>query len=226
MLFADLFAFAEAQLHLESALDLARSIHSVLWEYEVAGTLTSVLTREGRLEEAERLLQDEGFPTLPLTGLASRLVACARVELWLAQGQITEALDLCNRLRIHAGDGLPVRVGRLRAAAYVALGRLEEAKSDLRTVLAVAEAQDARAFVWRIRAELAGVLVLRSRSAEAVALRTAARSDIAALEEGLPAGSLRPGQIRHALTAVGGRTLCPRAVPRRPQPEVTARPRR
>ncbi len=99
---------------------------------------------------------------------------------------------------------MPVRVGRLRAAAYVALGRLEEAKSDLRTVLAVAEAQDARAFVWRIRAELAGVLVLRSRSAEAVALRTAARSDIAALEEGLPAGSLRPGQIRHALTAVGG----------------------
>jgi DNA-binding CsgD family transcriptional regulator len=157
----DVLALPQARQHLEQTLALAREINSPFWIGMARAFLASVLILQGELSAARGLLA-EGAGA-PLATLADKLLAAARVELALAEGDPAgcepELERLLAAVQPPASSGEPPwlaapRLSWLRGQWLAAQKRHAEAVDVLESALRAAQAQGARALEWRIQLAL------------------------------------------------------------------------
>ena len=98
ILYFDLLALPAARHHLEQALTLAKAIGSLFHARQATGYLASLLIAAGEFAQAEAILKAAHSAELPMETLSQRRVWAAQVELLLAQGDATNALQIVDRL--------------------------------------------------------------------------------------------------------------------------------
>jgi len=215
---ADLFALASARQHLDRALIQAREIGSPYWIRSATGWLASVAVVQGDFAGAAEILKRELDPTTPMTTIAARLLWCAQAELWLATGEVVQALDLVDRLVRSAPGALehPIaRLAHLRGEALLALGRRDEAEQSLRLASETALRQGVRPMLWRIHAALGRLHRAQGRQPEAAREFGVSRGIIQDLAAEVPDAQLRAGFLAGAM-----RHLPPAPSPRRAAKEA------
>src|SRR5206468_1375483 len=147
-LYSGLLALRRAHDHFEQALTLAKQTHSLFWIRMSTGYLASASTLLHDYARAETLLQAALSPDTPARTLAQRMLWCASVELALAQGHPTRALEIIEKLSASspqvAEGKSSLRVLKLHGEALAALQRPVEAEAALRAAHALAVAQGAR----------------------------------------------------------------------------------
>jgi predicted ATPase/DNA-binding CsgD family transcriptional regulator len=152
-LYGDLGSREVARVELEAALEMAREIGSPFWVRSAAAWLASALIEGDTFADAAALLREELGDETPFDTIAGRLLWCAAVELALAQGDSTRALELIDRLVAAAPGNRTRPIARLeflRGRAWHALGRHREAATALVTAREGAVWSGARPLLWRI----------------------------------------------------------------------------
>ncbi|MGE5327273.1 MAG: helix-turn-helix transcriptional regulator, partial [Deltaproteobacteria bacterium] len=202
-----LWALSEARHHLETALAHLQELGPGLLMLSAQGRLAWVALLEKDFARARALLA----PLLPgkypkgHEPAFRRRCWIVRAELELMEGLPQRALEIVDRLLASTPNlaqygpyGVP-RVSRLRALALAALGRADEAESELQGALVVARAQGLRPLVWRFHADLGTAYRAMNRRADAAREFSAARTIIQDLANTVPEGALRDNFLKQAL---------------------------
>ncbi len=170
-IFSGLLSLPLAREHSEQALALAREIGSLFWTRIATGYLASAAILLHDLAQAEKLLHAALSLDTPAETMAQRMVWCASVELALAQGHPTRALEIIDRLIASAAQGTEgqssLRVLKLRGEVLVMLQRPVEAEAALTAAQALAVALGARPMQWRICIALGNLYQAQGRNSEA-----------------------------------------------------------
>src|SRR5205085_2150231 len=166
-----LLAQRQASYHFEQALLLAQEMHSLFWTRMATGYLASVSIPLHDYAQAEKLLHSALSPDTPAETLGQRMVWCASVELALAQGHPTHALEIIDRLMASAAQGAEgqssLRVLKLRGEALVMLQRPAEAEIAFEAAREIATTQGVRPVQWRICIALGNLYQAQGRNIEA-----------------------------------------------------------
>ncbi|HLZ63026.1 MAG TPA: tetratricopeptide repeat protein, partial [Ktedonosporobacter sp.] len=153
-IYSGLLAYPQAREHFEQALTLAREIGSLFWMRIAAGYLAEVAIRQHDLEQAEKVLHAALDPDTPAETMTQRMIWCARVELALAQGQATRALEIIDQLIACdakvAERQSSLRVLKLRGEVLVMLQRPVEAEAAFEVAQTIARERGVRPLQWRI----------------------------------------------------------------------------
>ena len=203
-LYLDMLALAPAHQHFEQSLALAKEIGSSFHLLRATGYLVSCLILERQFSQAEALLNTMGDLELPMQTLAQRLIWRGRVELALAQGDSTLALQIVDQLFSSATNtqnrnpGAIPYLAKLRGQALTALQRWPEAEETLMAALATAQAQDTPRLVWRIHVALGQLYQAQETYAKAKHAFAAARTVIDDLAATVPDIALRDNFVRRA----------------------------
>jgi DNA-binding CsgD family transcriptional regulator/tetratricopeptide (TPR) repeat protein len=209
LIYRDLLALEPARARLEHGLALARELNSPFWTGMARAFLAQVLIQQRALAEADELLgPDAGAP---LTTLADRLLAAARLELDLALGRAEGAGPALLRLwkavlptpaavppTWHPAPRLRLLEGQLLAAQK----RYPKAAASLEAALSAAQSLGARPLQWRAQAALGRAWRALRRHVAADQAFAAARALIEALAQEVPPGELRAGFLSAALAAL------------------------
>src|SRR5260370_19792935 len=166
-----LLAHRQASDHFEQALVLAQETHSLFWTRMATGYLASASILLHDYARAEALLHTALSTGTAIQTLAQRMLWCAAVELALAQGDPTRALEIIDRLMASASQGAEgqssLRVLKLRGEALVMLQRPVEAEVAFEAAQETARTQRARPIQWRICIALGNLYHAQGRKAEA-----------------------------------------------------------
>src|SRR5260370_17872823 len=127
-----LLAHRQASDHFEQALVLAQETHSLFWTRMATGYLASASILLHDYARAEALLHTALSPGTAIQTLAQRMLWCASVELALAHGHPTRALEIIDQLvasdaQAARGQSSP-RVLKLRGEALFMSQRQAEAE--------------------------------------------------------------------------------------------------
>ncbi len=202
-LYAEALAFPVSEQQLQSALTRASEIQSLHWLRHAAAFLTMTRVQQGKLAEAEALLEQYLDPEAAIRTIGQRVLWRARVEWSLARGEGNVALDAVDRLLASAANLSTVRsiprLFYLRGEALRLLNQDDAAEAEWRRALDVAEEQKASPLVWRIHAALARLYQARSRHDEAAREASAAQALIDPLAAELPEG-MREGFSQQVLS--------------------------
>ena len=166
-----LLAHRQASDHFEQALVLAQETHSLFWTRMATGYLASVSILLHDYARAEALLHTALSPDTAIQAVAQRMLCCASVELALAQGHPTRALEIIDQLVASAAQAArgqsSLRVLKLRGEALAALQRPAEAEAALTAAQALAVTLGARPRQWRICVTLGNLYQTQGRKTEA-----------------------------------------------------------
>ncbi len=169
--YTGLLAHRQASDHFEQALVLAQETHSLFWTRVATGYLASVSLLLRDDARAEALLQTALSSDTAIQTMAQRMLCCAAVELALAQGHPTRALEIIDQLVATAAQVAEgqssLRVLKLRGEALAALQRPAEAEAALTTAQALAGALGARPRQWRICIALGNLYKTQGKDTEA-----------------------------------------------------------
>ncbi|MEO8333999.1 MAG: AAA family ATPase [bacterium] len=201
----DLFDSAEATTQLHAAHDIARRLGSATWIRWTGGPLSISLARDGRPDEAARILDEIDQTVSPLRErssshrtLGERYMMVARGEIALASGNATDVLDIIGEAEVKRTP----RTALLRAQALVALERWDDATALLDVARIESDRQGARPISWRIDALRGATHLGRRHRLEARrafdAARAIADDIISALDERALVASFRAGVDRIA----------------------------
>ena len=178
-LYLCIHAYPRAQELMEIALPQANSTGSWHWIRFCAGTLACALVGQGRLDEAEAVLDEYLPPSTPYETLGQRVAWCARIELALARHDPALALRLTEEqiaASPHATrEKPPLRLALFQGQALLALHRAEEAETLLLSAKTIAESHGARYTQWRIWDTLGHLYAAEGRTEDAAHAFTAAR---------------------------------------------------
>jgi tetratricopeptide (TPR) repeat protein len=165
--YSSLLALPQAREHCEQALALAREIGSLFWTRIATGYLASVAILLHDLAQVEKLLHAALSPDTPTETMAQRMIWCASVELALAQGHPSRALEILDQLMASAVQGAAgqssLRVLKLRGEALVMLQRPVEAEVAFEAAQEIARAQWARPMHWHICTALGNLYQAQGR---------------------------------------------------------------
>ncbi len=201
-IYSGLLAYQQAREHFEQALALAREIGSLFWTRIASGYLASALILQGDLNHAELVLNVALDPQTLDQTMAQRLMWCAQVELALAYGDPTRALEIIDHLiasaaNVSEGEHI-LRVSKLHGEALIALQRITEAKAALEAAQEIAATQGVRPTLWRIAVLLGNFNKAQGHHEEAEQSYSAARTLIEELAATIPDESLRDNFMRQA----------------------------
>lgn len=219
-LWLDLLALPQACLALEPLLQLSTNqVPAIACLY--TSLLAIAYIEQGKLDQAQTLLDDRLAPDAPMVSMPQRNIWWARAHLALARQQPAQALAIANRLvdppahrsTLPATErtdlaGLnpifhtlrPVAPGMesvipemyyLRGVALLACGRQEEAETTLQTSLQAAQERGLHPLRWRVLASLARVYAAQRRRAEAEGVLVAAQDEIETLALQVPDEKVR-----------------------------------
>src|SRR5437667_8126570 len=197
-----LLAHRQASDHFEQALVLAQETHSLFWTGMATGYLASVSILLHDYARAGALLYTALSPDTAIQTMAQRMLCCASVELALAQGHPTRALEIIDQLVASAAQGAEgqssLRVLKLRGEALAALQRPAEAEAALTAAQALAVALGARPRQWRICIALGNLYQAQGRNTEAEQAFATARTLIEELAATIADEPLRDNFLRQA----------------------------
>ncbi len=171
----------------EEMLTIARELGTALWISNALGELGEDLAALGEAEAGERSLRD----AIVTAGEAIQFALPALLalsDLKLAQGLPAEALELAGRAEESAGDYVAwkLHAQQLRAEAWIAQGRSDEALVVLQAVHAAASGIGLEPVASRAGLDLAALLSDRGRTAEAAGLRDEVRAALERVAADLP----------------------------------------
>jgi predicted ATPase/DNA-binding CsgD family transcriptional regulator len=205
-----LLAHWQASDHFEQALVLAQETHSLFWTRMATGYLASISILLHDYARAGALLHPALSPGTAIQTMAQRMLCCASVELALAQGHPTRALEILDRLMASAAQGAQgqssLRVLKLRGEALAALQRPAEAETAFEAAQEMAMAQGVRPMRWRICVALGNLYQAQGRNTEAEQAFATARSLIEELAATIADEPLRDNFLQRA-TAMLSHTL-------------------
>jgi predicted ATPase/DNA-binding CsgD family transcriptional regulator len=197
-----LLAHRQASDHFEQALVLAQETHSLFWTRMATGYLTSNSILLHDYARAGALLQAALSPDTAIQTMAQRMLWCASVELALAQGHPTRALEILDRLMASAAQGAEgqssLRVLKLRGEALVMLQRPVEAAVAFEAAQEIARAQWARPMHWRVCIALGSLYQAQGRNTEAEQAFATARALIEELAATIADEPLRDNFLQRA----------------------------
>ncbi len=232
--FTGLLALSAARQHFETGLTQVQELGSGILILGATAGLASVALLQNDLARAQALLTPlllseypQGQEPLPLRGCWS-----AQAELELKEGRPARALEIVDRLLAFTpnlaqyGPHTVPYLSRVRALAFAALGRMDEAESELQGTLPVAERQGKRPLLWRLHADLGNVYRAMGRREEAEREFSSARTVIQDLADRVPEGTLRDNFLKQASAALPAvPALTPRQVAKKEFGGLTARER-
>jgi non-specific serine/threonine protein kinase len=199
--YSGLLALLQAREHFEQALALAREIGSLFWTRIATGYLASVAIMQSDLARAETVIRAVLGTDTPAQTMAQRLVWCAAVELALAQGQPTRALEIIDQLislTANKSEGSSLRVAKLRGETLAALQRTGEAEAALTGAQALSAAQGVRSMQWRTCVTLGNLYQYQERNTEAEQAFATARTLIEELAATIADEPLKDNFLRKA----------------------------
>src|SRR5256714_6784023 len=194
------------------------------------GYLASVSILLHDYARTEALLHTALSPDTAIQTLAQRMVWCASVELALAQGYPTRALDILDRLIASAPQGAEgqssLRVLKLRGEALVMLQRPVEAEIAFEAAQEIATTQGVRPMQWRICIALGNLYQAQGRNTEAEQAFATARTLIEELAATIADESLRDNFLQRATAMLPhSRPLSPKQAAKQAFGGLTARER-
>ncbi|TMC86914.1 MAG: tetratricopeptide repeat protein, partial [Chloroflexi bacterium] len=197
-----LLANRQASDNFEQALVLAEETHSLFWTRMATGYLASVSILLHDYARAEALLHTALSHDTATQTLAQRMLWCASVELALAQGHPTRALEIIDQLVASAAQGAEgqssLRVLKLRGEALVMLQRPVEAEIAFEAAREIATTQGVRPVQWRICIALGNLYQAQGRNTEAEQAFATARTLIEELAATITDESLRDNFLQRA----------------------------
>ena len=225
-----LLAHRQASDHFEQALVLAQEMHSLFWTGMATGYLASVSILLHDYARAEALLHTALSPDTAIQTMAQRMLCCASVELALAQGHPTRALEIIDQLVASAAHGAEgqssLRVLKLRGEALVMLQRPVEAEIAFEAAREIATTQGVRPMQWRICIALGNLYQAQGRNIEAEQAFATARTLIEELAATITDESLRDNFLQRATAMLPhSRPLSPKQAAKQAFGGLTARER-
>jgi DNA-binding CsgD family transcriptional regulator len=201
-MYSGLLAYPQAREHCEQALALAREIGSLFWTRIATGYLASVAIMQSDLARAETVIHAALGTDIPAQTMAQRLVWCAAVELALAQGQSSRALEIIDQLisstaNVSKGRN-SLRVAKLQGETLAVLQRTGEAEAALTEAQALAAAQGVRSMQWRICVTLGNLYQDQERNTEAEQVFVTARTLIEELAATIADETLKDNFLHRA----------------------------
>ena len=170
-MYGSLLAYSQAREHFELALALAREIGSLFWTRIATGYFASVAILLHDLAQAEKLLHTALSPDTPAETMAQRMLWCASVELALAQGHPTRALEIIDQLVASVAQAArgqsSLRVLKLRGEALFMSQRQAEAEVAFKAAQEIARTQGVRPLQWRICVALGNLYKAQGKDTEA-----------------------------------------------------------
>jgi predicted ATPase/DNA-binding CsgD family transcriptional regulator len=226
----DLLVLPEARALLEQAITLAHTVGSWNWIRIVSGFLARALILQEEFTQAEAILATALEPAAPMQTIGQRLVWAARAELALARGEHDLALDITECLITSAanltGERVIPSLWKLRGEALLALQRVPEAETTLRSAQESARSQGLRPLLWRISIALGRLYQTQRRHEEARQAIDSARTTIEGLAAPLQEEKLRETFLSTAsLSLPRSRPLTPRRVTKQAFGGLTERER-
>lgn len=185
----EIFAYPTAHMHMQQAVTLAKEINSLYWARTCGSALASIFIAMGNLQDAEATLDSLVATDSASLTLSQRLCWCTRGELALACHDPHEALRIVDML---CDQNSPeerrkiLRLTYLRGEALAAMGRHQEAETDLAAALALATLHGARPMQWRAHVSLANTYRALGHDAEANQALISARAITADLAMRMP----------------------------------------
>ncbi len=233
-IFFEILALPQARQHLEAGLAGVTLLGSGLLTLAASTQLASVALRQGDLTRARALLLDVPPTDYPdgreLPPHRSRWSAVAELE--LAQGNAGRALEIIDRLLastanlVQYGPQAVPPLSRLRAQCLAALGRFDEAETDLKGALRVSARRDERPMLWRLHADLGSLYRRLRRRDEAQSQFVTAHAIIQDLADKIPEPALRDNFLKQALASMPApHALTPRQAAKGEFGGLTARER-
>ena len=225
-----LLAHRLASDHFEQALALAQETHSLFWTRMATGYLASASILLHDYARAEALLHTALSPDTAIQTLAQRMLCCASVELALAQGHPTRALEIIDQLVASAAQVAEgqssLRVLKLRGEALVMLQRPVEAEGAFEAAQEIARALGVRPVHWRICIALGNLYQAQERNTEAEQAFAAARTLIEELAATIADEPLRDNFLQLATAMLPhSRPLSPKQAAKQAFGGLTARER-
>ena len=225
-----LLAHRLASDHFEQALALAQETHSLFWTRMATGYLASASILLHDYARAEALLHTALSPDTAIQTMAQRMLCCASVELALAQGHPTRALEIIDQLVASAAQAArgqsSLRVLKLRGEALVMLQRPVEAEVALEAAQEIARALGVRPVHWRICIALGNLYQAQERNTEAEQAFAAARTLIEELAATIADEPLRDNFLQLATAMLPhSRPLSPKQAAKQAFGGLTARER-
>jgi tetratricopeptide (TPR) repeat protein len=225
-----LLAHRQASDHFEQALVLAQETHSLFWTGMATGYLASVSILLHDYARTEALLHTALSPDTAIQTMAQRMLCCASVELALAQGHPTHALEIIDQLVASAAQGAEgqssLRVLKLRGEAPVMLQRPVEAEIAFEAAREIATTQGVRPMQWRICIALGNLYQAQGRNTEAEQAFATARTLVEELAATVTDESLRDNFLRRATAMLPhSRPLSPKQAAKQAFGGLTARER-
>jgi tetratricopeptide (TPR) repeat protein len=188
--YVELFAPDQARRQLENALTLAEELHSATMIHLVRGALAAAYLMLDEPKLAQACLETVISPQTPMDTLGKRYCWVRRADLALAQDDPALALDITDRLIASAPGMSPGRVitflGKLKAEALAANGRIFDALSLLHAAIKNAEATGEQFLLWRVHASLGHLYRTMGRQKTAEKEFAAARALIDELAATVP----------------------------------------
>lgn len=185
MIFVTLLMPDRAVAALELALPLARRLGSAFWINTTIAYLGHAHRLAGDVASTRALLAPALPADRPPANTQERRLVWAWAELLLAEGDAAAALriaeELISSVPGEAADRPTAALLRLRGAALLALGRLDDAAAALEAAWHAAQARGERPLLWQIQATLARVYRRLGREAPAEAALGSAGATILAL---------------------------------------------
>ncbi len=235
-IYLDLLAPVEAQGQFEQGLALANEIDSTHFVLIATGRLASACILQGKLEQAEALLDEAVQPNvLEQSAPVRYYVGTAQVELAFAQHKPELALQLIDdEMKLFGGTepsiafvaGHYVQQLYLRGKALTALGQYDEAEAELQAAQRIARVQDALPLLWHMHQSLGNLYRATSRPKQAEEEFSAARALVKQLADNIPDKALRHHFLHQARAMIPPlRPLTPRQAARQEFGGLTRRER-
>jgi tetratricopeptide (TPR) repeat protein len=195
MIHKEILAFDQAEMLLESALEIARETNSVHWTRLVSAELASVLIESGRVNQAEELLEAAISPKEPARSLGQRDVWCKRIELALSQGDMQSAIEGIELLDSWAKNKMTspasIYVDMLHGRVFSRQRNWLQAEEKFQAVLKISDELGFPGIGWRCCNELANIAGVRGDARQVERYHQQADTLIDRITAHIPQGSLR-----------------------------------
>jgi DNA-binding CsgD family transcriptional regulator len=200
--YLDLFAYTEARAYLERSLALAKHVGSRFMARCASAFLALAYIRQGLLDDAAQLLEDELDQATDPPTVAQRIQWSASAELALARNRPEEVLRIVDWLIASSpsrpGAHVPINLLLLRGLALTGMRRLQDAEADLQTTLSGAARQGAGSWLHAIHLAFVQLYHLQARPQDAARELAAAQANARDRAATIQDGTIRERYLQHA----------------------------